>query len=154
MRGGGKTWLGALLVGACLSLPSAWGEDAGKKPEKAPRPMPTPASTLPKADTINERVGGTLTDEQKKQIEDLREAIKKKFDELHEKDEVKQAAAKLKEAEAALKAAHDKVKEAMGGFDPREEFQQGLTKVLSAEQNAKLAPAHPAKKVGKKDEPK
>jgi predicted phage gp36 major capsid-like protein len=115
-----------------------WAEDAPPKaPPKAEAKKGVRSVALPLVETLNKELGeeNALTAEQKEKIEKAREA---------------------------LKAAEDKVREAMGGFDPRKDFFKAAEGILTDAQKAKLhlggksAPPHkaPAKKEPPKDEPK
>lgn len=149
-----------LLVGALLAMPTAFGEekvggeDGGKGGEKVGSEdggkggEKVPVMSL---EALEKRIGPpALTEDQKLKITALRDEVLKKNAELSEKAEVKAAKDELAKAKdggdkGAIRAAAAKVKEVMGGFNPRHEFKAGLEKILTPEQIATLFPPHKGK---------
>ena len=133
--------LGVLLV---LAQPArrAWaeGEGEGKKKErKEGGKGGLPPFTIPTVETVEERLGEKLTDDQKAKITAGRDELKKKYDELAGKDEVKAAMEELKKAreannEESMKTARDNIKKALGDFNLFGEYKKVLSSVLTPEQ--------------------
>jgi len=155
MRSG--LWLGvlaALLLGVTVWAEEGGGKKHGKKGEAK--------GLLPTVEEIEAKLDpDKLTDDQKTKIVALREDLLKQWADLAAKDEVKKAQeemdkAKTAEDKDAMRTARAKFKEVTGGFNVKTKFKDGLSKILTEAQVAKLLPPakHEGKEGGKPEEGK
>ena len=155
MRSG--LWLGVLA--ALLLCVTAWSKEAGGK-ERGKKGEAK--GLLPTVEEIEAKLDpDKLTDDQKTKIVALREDLLKQWADLTAKDEVKKAQeemdkAKTAEDKDAMRTARAKFKEVTGGFNVKTKFKDGLSKILTEAQVAKLLPPakHEGKEGGKPEEGK
>ena len=126
--------LGLVVMGNSTGKVVA-AEDGGKGGgARGPRAIPT-------ADAIEEKLGEKLTDDQKKKITDIHDAIAKKDADLEATDTVKKLRDEMKAADGPAKREYfGKIKEAKGGFEPFTEYKTQLAGILSEAQIAKAFP--------------
>jgi len=141
-------WAAALVCALVLAPICRAGD------EPAPTPAPSAAPTdAPKkgpgargfnvltVEKISEKLGAdaALTDDQKTKVTEAREALKKRYEELHAKPEVQAAEKELQDAKDkdARDAAMKKLKD-LGQFNQRDEYKKALDPILNDAQKAKL----------------
>lgn len=145
-------WCWAGLATALLALGAAGSAaaEAGAKKgaHKAEKGAEHKAEWLPSVEAIVTKLGteSAPTQEQKARIQTLRDDLLAKYRQLCDRDDVKAARAELEKAKSAndkdlIKVAHTKLRELMGGFSLKDEFEKGLAGILTEAQMAKLVPA-------------
>ena len=145
-------WTGLMGLAVVLAVALPWSvvraEGEGEKTEKKKEEgggggggRGGRAPSLLTVETIEEKLGEKLTDEQKKKIGAARDEIQKKNDEIFSKEDAKAAREALSKArrekdQEAVKAAEAKLKELTGGFNAFEEYKKEVTKILGSEEKA------------------
>jgi hypothetical protein len=147
----------AVLMLGLVSVRAA-EEGAGGEKKRAAHEKKAEPKGLMTVDEVAAKIApDTLTDDQKAKIQALSDDLKKQWTELSAKDEVKKVLEDMEKAKGAedkeaLRALRAKLKEVTGGFDHRAKFKEGLAKILTAEQVAKVFP--PREKKGEKGDAK
>jgi hypothetical protein len=157
-----KGWYAlGLFAMLMLGLVSVRAEEgAGGEKKRAGHEKKAEPKGLMTVDEVAAKIApDTLTDDQKTKIQALCDELKKQWAELSAKDEVKKVLEEMEKAKGgedkeAMRTLRAKLKEVTGGFDHRSKFKEGLAKILTAEQVAKVFPPREKRAKDEKGEAK